>query len=177
MLFREEQYERMGRYLDGEDIPLSDSERHSCAELLRREQELAVAMRVEVPREAMRRALRRMIAAPRRRRWAKRAASAGVGVAAALLIGAATLWWTYASTRPVNHGGPVAFWLEPVAVESPEYEEINVLTRAVEELEADVMTIGVEPSADASIERIKQLEQDIDLFWLDVWWDPFNSQL
>jgi hypothetical protein len=177
MSLSEEQYERISRRLEGEDISLTGAEREVCQEMLHCEQLLAVAMPADVPGDTLSRVRRRMAAASRLRRWAKRAVSAVVGVAAALVIGAGTLLWTYGPTEPANGNG-LAFWLEMAATESSETVEIDVLTRAVEELEADVISADVHPQANQQIEQIEELQRDIDSFWLGgVWQDPLDGQL
>lgn len=177
MPLSEEQYERIGRHLEGEGISLTGDERETCQEMLRWEQLLVVAMLVDVPGETLARVRRRMAAALRLRRWVKRASSAVVGVAAALLIGIGALLWTHAPTESANVGG-LAFWGETAATESSEAVEIDVLTRAIEELETDVISANIHPQANQQIEQIEELQRDIDNFWLSgVSRDPLAGQL
>ena len=178
MPLSEEQYERIDRRLEGEDISLTGAEREVYQDVFRWEQLLGAAMPTDMPDETLARVRRRMAAAWRLRRWVKRAASAVAGVAAALVIGAGALLWTYSPTESVNGGSGLAFWLETVVTESSEAMEIDVLTRAIEELEADVICADVHSQADEQIEQIEELQRDMDSFWLGgISQDPLDDQL
>ena len=62
MNLTEEQYARVARWLDGQDVELSIEERAAAEEVRRGEADLAVVLDVPVRRETLDRARRRLVA-------------------------------------------------------------------------------------------------------------------
>ena len=94
---QDNQFERLGRYLDGEDVELTPADRELLDEFTRNEAEISSQLDVELPDGAIQRARRRMNAALLARpqsTWAFKLVGAA-GMAAALILGIGLFWGTF----------------------------------------------------------------------------------
>ncbi|GAG02154.1 unnamed protein product, partial [marine sediment metagenome] len=114
MNLTEEQYARIARWLDGQDVELSAEERAVAAEVRQGEGYLAAMLDVPLRREALDRAWRRLaadLARPRRRALQIGYAAGAIAAAAAVVILAVTLMHSPpAGTTPLGGTGYDMAW-------------------------------------------------------------------
>jgi hypothetical protein len=172
MMLNERQYERVARWLDGEDVELAPLERAAAEEIRRDEAAIAIALDAFPPTETRRRAHRRLAAAlahPRIGWW--RVAAAAAAAAAAVLI-------VVAFTRKAPQPQPT-----PTVVRPPERlhdeepvealiglsaeDEIDLLTTDLVELTADIAAAEGPDGRGADIDvQIEVLEKELEEFYL-----------
>lgn len=155
-------------------MPLGEDELAAAAEVLRDEARLAGGLDVAVPPEAMARARRRMVAAlarPRRpaKRWRHYGIRAAAAAAAAVLL--AVIIYTHGPTvvteRPAPPGAAAGLSLNAwigVVEESAAADEIDMIGRELDELEADLVLF--ESPAPVELE-LDAMEKDIENLWLE----------
>ena len=135
-----QRYDRLARWLDGEDISLSDAERAELEQFQRAEGRLAAMLDVRVPPGAMARARRRMVAElARPRRWARRlGVAAAIAAAAAIVVGVAVRW-PADSPRPDGAAASVPLnVLVDVLRQSDRHEDLELLADQIDELAMEV---------------------------------------
>ncbi|HAU38786.1 MAG TPA: hypothetical protein DCX07_13850 [Phycisphaerales bacterium] len=168
MILREEQYERIARWLDGETVDLTSDEQAAAREMRERENLLSERLDVHAAPEVFARIERRVgaeLARPRVR-WVW----AGAAVAAAAAVVLAALWFLRTedvSPTPAPGGGLAhATHQELFAAlhASTDAGELDLVDRDLSELEADVLVIQAATAEDL---RLKALEREIEEFWLD----------
>jgi len=101
MILDERQFEQMARWLDGEEVHLTDEQREALSDLRRDEAHFSEMLDVSVPAGAMDRAKQRMraeLAHPHRRTIRVAAWVGGALAAAAAIVLAAGMW--------LGRGGP-----------------------------------------------------------------------
>ena len=179
MRISREQYERVARYLDGEDVRLDEAER-KLSEQIRRDEGLLAALDVGPPAGAIARSRRRMIAAlgrpAGRLRWLRYVVGVEAAAVAALLLVAVTL--AIVSTDTEAPRAPVVVPTS-VLVASTEFSaqgDLDILARQLDELEAEIATSVPISGGDVEIDL---LERDIQEFLLnggqDTWDEPFGG--
>jgi hypothetical protein len=176
MTLNNEQYERIARRLDGEELSLSAEESAAAAEIRAGETALGTALgEPAVPHRAMARA-QRLLRSATARRVVVRArfiglAAAGAAVAAALLIALALRVAGPPGgpvAAPPNNGiasaaVPVDVWLGAMST-PPGGAAIHLLSGEMDRFEADLA--GSRP-AGAMDRQMDSVQQDIDRFWTD----------
>lgn len=171
MEMTEKQYERIARWLDGQEVTLNEAERIVADEIGRDERMLASAVPADAPREALGRACRRMaaeLARPTRRLWIGRFAAAAAA-AAAIIVVAALLTTTppLRDPLPPKPPGPV---MADVSIETliEEMEEslrpgvvVQLLAGELEAIEADMLVTAEIGDMDLQINAIEDEFDDI----------------
>jgi hypothetical protein len=166
MILSEEQYERIARWLDGEEIRLTAEEREAVSDLHRSRAVVAPALDVEVPREAMARAERRLRAAlahPRRRllRIGALAGGAAAAAAAAIVIAISALH-TLPPGGDADGVAKVPLEVFVAAMQESETEkEMLLLAREMDDLEAEWAALAPIAQADDMDEELELLRQEI----------------
>ena len=172
MALTEEQYERIGRWLDGESVELSANERAAAEEIRGAEAHLAGPMRdVEVPARAMARARRRLVAATARPALRVRfvgIAAGAAAVAAAVVIALLTFLAEPDSRKPDRNQAddqtiPVEVWVAAVQ-QTPGGDDIALLADELDKLEAELAWSETAQPLDRQIES---LARELDQFWLE----------
>jgi len=164
----EEQYERIARWLDGEDLELSAAERGAAEEIRRAEAGLAQALKVSAPPAAINRARRRIIAAmahPRVRLWRVGAFAAASAAAAVLLT--VLLWHARqqpAQPTPLPRQVKIDATFLKALEEAADGDEIDLIKQELDEIAADVALVTGPPAMEL---RIDDLERRLDEFFLD----------
>ncbi len=179
MRISREQYGRVARYLDGEDVRLDEAER-KLSEQIRRDERLLAALEVGPPAGAVARAQRRMIAALGRPGgsawWLRWVVGVEAAAVAALLLVAVTL--AIVSTGTVGPRAPVVV---PTSVlvastESSAQGDLDILARQLDELEAEIATSVPISGTDVEIDL---LERNVQEFLLnggqDTWDESFGG--
>lgn len=168
----EVQFERIARWLDGEQVELTPQQREAAEDIRRDEAALRAELDVPVPSAMMDRARRRMmaeLARPTHRAvWARRAGAA-LAVAAAILLAFVAIWQPPERTAPTRANGRVEVPLEVVIekmAEPARNVDLDLLAQQVAELEADIAySMKVPPSCmDLQTDA---LQQEIEEFWLE----------
>ena len=170
-----QQYERVARYLDGQDERLSASERE-LAERIRRDEQTLIGLEVAAPRRAMARARRRMVAAlarPGGRLWWLRpvVAAEAAAVAALLLVALTLAMLSRDTVRPVERG-EVPTSVLAASAESSAAGDLDVLEGALDEFEADIVALLAPSQTDVEIEA---LEEDVREFLIDGTQDTWSG--
>ena len=175
MRISREHYERVARYLDGEDVRLDEAERE-LSEQIRRDERLLAALDVGLPAPAAARARRRMVAALARPggrvRWLRWVVGVEAAAVAALLLVAVTL--AIVSRGPEGPRAPVVVPTS-VLIASTEFSaqsDLDILARQLDELEAELATSV--PISDGDVE-IDSLERDVQDFLLNGGRDPWEE--
>jgi len=168
MILREEQYERIARWLDGETVDLSADEQAAAREIRERESLLSERLDVHAAPEVFASVERRVAAklARPRVRWVW----AGAAVAAAAAIVLASLWFLRTEDVPPMPAPGLDLTqathqeLFAALQASTDAGELDLVDRDLSELEADVLVIQAATAEDL---RLKALEREIEEFWLD----------
>jgi hypothetical protein len=153
MELTEQQFERIARWLDGQELDLTAPERAAAEDLRRLEAQTGALLDVALPPEAMVRARRRMLQelAGRRRRTLRWAGVLGAAAAAAAAI------IVVLSLRPGPPPGDVSqpppLLLADVP-EAPTQGEIDLLDKEVRDLEARLITSTLPGPEDAVLEPL-----------------------
>jgi len=174
MRLNDEQYDRVGRYLDGQSVELSAAELAVAEDIRQAEQAVGGMLDVPVPPGAMDRARRRVWAElARRRRLVVRFAWPAAAVAAAILLAVAVSVLT--PTRPVEQPPAVAEISAELIGElyagGAQNIDLDLIAVELDELEADIMVSAPCKVFDVEIDS---LQQSVDRFWLeeqDLWSD------
>ncbi len=184
MEINEESYERIARYLDGEDISLSSDELATVRQFRSDEQIATEHLGVALPAAAGARASRRMLAAAaggasRGIRGKRVLGAFGVGVAvasaAAILLATFSLLWqpVLPSMATYNHV-PTEEMINSLESDSDFDIEADLLAGMIETEEAEVVATNqlLPPAVDGGID---DLEEKINMFWEDDSWDMTNE--
>jgi len=169
MNLTEEQYARVAGWLDGQDVKLSAEERAVAEEVRRGEGYLTAMLGVPARHEALDRAGRRLaaeLARPRRRALRIGRLAGAIAAAAAVVILAVTFLRSPPAERPAAPGADVyeLAWDEFISEPSAAEEELDLLARQIDEVEAE-MSISFPPSTmDVYIDALRG---EIEEFWLD----------
>jgi hypothetical protein len=173
MELNRDQYERIGRWLDGEALDLSPEERAVAREVQAGEAALKAIMgEPSVPARAMARAARRMdaaLAAPAARRRIPRGryvavAASGAAVAAAIVIVSISgLLAPRAVPPPADTSVPTYVWVGAME-EPPGGEAIHLLAREVDRFAAELTASRPPPAVDWQIDSV---QRELDNFWQD----------
>ncbi|MDY6913293.1 MAG: hypothetical protein SVT52_02390 [Planctomycetota bacterium] len=142
----ERQDDRIARWLDGQDVALTESERAEAMGFVEAERSVGRRLDAAPPRQAMDRARRRLTAelARPRRRHEQRARLIAVAAAAALILVAvaAKLMMDYGSApvgeAPVYQGIPIET-LVAAAQQSVADDEIDMLAGELSQLQAELV--------------------------------------
>jgi hypothetical protein len=177
MANNEEQFERVGRWLDGEPIELTQPEKALADEIRRDEAGARLLLAAPAPREAIDRVHRRMLAElarpVHRTKWIRYAAGAVAAVAGAVLVAGSFLGW-FGRANPSEPSAPVTkapsgeVPIEVIVEKMTEPSrnlDLEVLAKQVDELNADMAVSMLSPSA--SELQVDALQHEIDEFWLD----------
>jgi len=169
----EGQYERLARWLDGEDVPLTEAERIAAESIRRQESALGAHLPTPVPPRAFARAEKRLTAAlagqGARLRWRHYAVRAAASLAVAMLV-ASVILRPELPDRTVNSiarglPGRVSLdaWLKTVQ-ESATVDEIDLLGTEVNALRAEVVTSQPPSVSDLKLDAI---QKEIEELWLE----------
>ena len=166
MSLEDRHYDRVARYLDGEELKLTPQEQHLAEQIRRQEAALGTTMDLAVPPAAMERARRRMTAQlARPRRWNIRGICAVGAAAAAVMLAVVIHTYVVQPQRDAQLASSqrdLLQWAQP----DPQQEdvELSLLTEEVDRLSAEMLaSSGSQPSVDMSLD---ELEQSIEDFWL-----------
>ena len=160
MTLNNEQYERIARRLDGQDIQLSGEEQALADALRAQEQYLDTMLPVPVPPEVLRRMDRRLTAAlarpPHRVRWIGVAAAAAAAVVIAVLV---QVFLNRPEQTPPDPlaGVPTETLFELSTTNGN--GELTELAKEIDELEAENF-VSIFSSVDES--QIESLEREIE---------------
>ncbi len=178
------QFERIARWLDGENVQLS-AEELAEAEIIRRDLDgFGEAFNAPVPQGLLDRVNSKMMAElarpSHRTQWVRRAACAFAAVGA-VLVAFALLSGPAGESRkadPVAATPRVDVPIEVVAqtmADSSKNVDLDALAHELDDLAADISSLKL-PSAGRDIEAMQAdaLEKDIKNFWLD---DPLICPL
>jgi hypothetical protein len=172
MMLNERQYERVARWLDGEDVELAPDECAAAEEIRRHEAALAAVLDASPPAETRRRAHRRLVAALAHPRigWWRVAAAAAAAAAAALIV--------IAFTRKPPEPQPTPTVVKPTEGLHDEEpieallglsaeDEIDLLTTELVELTADIAAAEGPAGRAGDIDlQIEVLEKELEEFYL-----------
>jgi len=167
MELNDDQYGKIARYLDGEEVELSKPEQAAADEVDRLARPLAGRLEFAPPPQVMQRITEKVISrlAHRRNRVIRLVPRAALAAAAGILLAAAVM---YLIPRPA---GPC-----PIAVELPPDVVAQVYAHGEQNMDLDL--IGDELDALAAEIHIARapaqfdtelnfLEEDVETFWLD----------
>lgn len=164
MELNERQYQRVARYLDGEPVQLSETERQLAEEIRQAERELAPKLEVQPPGETVERALRRITAAlARRRRRVLPFIAPAVAAAAIVVAVAAMHLWPSGQAAPEVGAITLEALAEAYASEDEDID-LDLIARELDELEVSIV---VPLPADPVEAEIDALQQELDAFWLE----------
>ncbi len=163
MKLNERQYERVGRYLDGEQIELSADERTVADEIRRMEAPLPAMLEAQPSHRAIDRARRRMLSEllrPGRR--TRRIIWPAAAAAAVLIAVTAVLVW-----RPDPPETPPLVTIEEVAgiyAGSDENVDLDLIAEELHAMEAEIVVSTPTGTLDA---ELYDLQETLDTFWLE----------
>ncbi|MCD4824999.1 MAG: hypothetical protein K8S55_10340 [Phycisphaerae bacterium] len=179
MNMTDEQYERIARYLDGEEVspPLSAEELAVAEEIGQAETKLTGLLDVALPAAAEDRAKRRAVAAMAGRRRASRVGRAfGVGLsiasAAAVLLFAVNIWRE--TFRPPTQEPPTPVvstnvWVKAMQIgDNDEFAiELDILAEQLDTEEAEIVDLTIADSSPATgfDNSMEYLQESVDKFW------------
>ncbi len=165
----DEQFDNIARYLDGEQVELTDEQRRLADEIRADEASLSGALDVEMPARAMRNVRRRIadeLAPPRGRRRLFYRVATSAAIAASILLATALLLRlpNPTQTNPETRHGALAAveFIEPLQDQTD--IEIALLAGDVERLEQEVL---LDSGPEVEEMELESLERDVDEFWLD----------
>ncbi|MCE5278345.1 MAG: hypothetical protein ABFD92_01230 [Planctomycetaceae bacterium] len=163
MTYTEQQYERVGRWLDGHAVELTGDERRLAEEL--RDGEAALcALEVHVPPAVMARAHRRLTAAAARPNRFRLALKYLVGVEAAAIAGAAMILVTLgvlSQDPPAAPAVPTEVLIS--AAQKPINPDIQALAERMDQLESDIVSTPADSEGD-----FDAMERDVQGFLRDI---------
>jgi len=179
MNMNDEQYERIARYLDGEEIspPLNVEELATAEEIGKAETKLTGLLDVTLPAAAEDRAKRRAIAAMAGRRRISRVGRAfGVGLsiasAAAVLLFAVNIWRDSFGPQPQESPTPVVstnVWVKAMqAGDDDDFAiELDILAEQLDTEEAEIVDLTIADSSPATgfDNGVEYLQESVDKFW------------
>jgi len=174
MPLNEEQFERVGRWLDGQDVSLSRRELAVARRI--RADEAMLADKLDVPgaAQAVVRVKRRLrVLALRRRRRIWSLAGSGLAAAAAAVLIASVLWFGWHRTGPAGRPGGDLLGVEcPVDLpyEPPERLEVEL---ALLDEELTSLQEALDPHALDQADP-ENLELELEAYWLS---DPVIDEL
>ncbi len=166
MKLNERQYERVGRYLDGEQIELTADERPVANEIRRMEAPLPAMLEAQPSRKAIDRARRRMLSELLRPGRRTRRIIWPAAAAAAVLI-AATAVWVWRSGFPAPPPSPPLVTIEEVAgiyAGSDENVDLDLIAEELHAMEAEIVVSTPTGTLDA---ELHDLQETLDTFWLE----------
>ncbi len=168
MELNEQQYERIGRYLDGEPVELSADELTVAQQIRTQEASLGFVLDAALPKAAADRARRRLrVQVLRRRRRVWTIGNTAIAAAAATVLIASALWFQFPSDSPPAAGRSAGklVRLELPAVPQTQTEvEIDMLAEELNELTEGIRIVSAETCEDGELES---LEWEVDHFWLE----------
>lgn len=166
MLWNDEQYERVARWLDGDAVELTAAESALAEEIRAEEARLGDALQAAPPMVAMARARVRMIAAAARPRWhAVRWGLSGAAAAAAVLVAASLLWWGGAQPQRMPGGAPLtADMLSEAYMPESQNVDLDLIADELSDMQAE-MVVGLPATRDDA--EMDVLQDMVDLFWLE----------
>ena len=159
-------YERIGRWLDGEAVELTAAERAVADEIRRDELLLDAPIDGRGQHEAMARARRRLSAELGRPRRRKLVLAALTGVEAAAVAALLVMVWTFHVVSNGN-GPPSIMSLEmfvQVTGQTDGPEEMDLIEDELDRLRAEMLVELPEDDSDAALE---DLQEQLDELWLD----------
>ena len=167
MELNDDQYGRVARYLDGEQVDLSEAELAMAEEVCRAEAELPAFPATSLPGPAAARVRRRMLAElahPQRGRrfaWPSAAAAAvALAVALAYLVPSAPRQWSQPLPVTTNE-------LAEAYSQADQNLDLELIAAELAELEADVLVSTPPGPADQIDLEMDALQDAIGELWLD----------
>jgi hypothetical protein len=163
MKLNERQYERVGRYLDGEQIELAADERAVADEIRRMEAPLPAMLEAQPSRKATDRARRRMLSELLRPGRRTRRIIWPAAAAAAVLI-AVTAVWVWRSDPPPP--APLISIEEVAGIYAgfDENVDLDIIAEELHAVEADIVISTPAGTLDA---ELHDLQETLDTFWLE----------
>ena len=162
----EGQYERLARWMDGEDVQLTEAERIAAESIRRDETDLCGRLDASPPRGTMARAGRRMTAALAHPamgiRWRHYAVRAAASVGVAVLVAAVLLRPTVTDDTLKGIASAVSLdaWYN-VVQDSVIVDEIDLIGDELDELEADVLTSLPPSLQEMELDAIEQQVEEL----------------
>ena len=160
------QYERLARWLDGEDVQLTEAERIAADSIRRDETDLYGRLDTAPRRGAMARARRRMTASLAHpstgTRWRHYAIRAAASVGAAVLVEAVLLRPTVTDDTLKGFASAASLdaWYN-VVEDSTIVDEIDLIAHELDELEADVLTSLPPSPQEMELDAIERQIEDL----------------
>jgi len=180
--WKDEQFDRVARWLDGEQITLADSERELADEFLSNEKALGDAPDVSLPTSADQRAHRRVAAALRGVKRYKRvrlAFMSGVSAAAMIVISLGLI--NLMTTGSILSDYDALAWLfddgehtEEVWRMPEQDPQIALLAGDLAEIETAMFTPEPAPEP-IDVPEVDELDGDMDELWRDWIEDPIGD--
>jgi len=164
----EGQYERLARWLDGEDVQLTEAEQIAADSIRRDETDLYGRLDATAPRGTMTRARRRMTAALAHPatgiRWRHYAIRAAASIGAAVLVAAVLLRPTVTddTLKGLASAVPLDAWFNAVE-DSTIADEIDLIGHELDELEADMLTSLPPSLQEMELDAIEQQIEELIL--------------
>lgn len=169
MELNERQYERVGRYLDGEQIELTADERTVADEIRRMEAPLPAMLEAQPSGKAIDRARRRMLS--ELLRPGRRTLRIIWPAAAAVVLIAVTAVWVW---RSHTTEAPPLISIDEVAgiyARPDENVDLDLIAEELHAMEAEIVVSTPIGTLDA---ELHDLEETLDTFWLEeatIWPD------
>ena len=182
--WNKEQFDRVARWLDGEQIQLTDSERELADDFLRSEKALGDAAATPLPSQADRRAHLRVAAALRGLRLPKRvrlAFMSGVSAAAMIVISLGLI--NLMTTGSILPGYDPLAWLFDDGEQSqevwrmPEQDpQLVLLAGDLDEIETALFTPEPTP-VPIEVPQVEELDRELEEFWRMWIEDPLDLDI
>jgi len=175
-MLEQEQYERIARWLDGENVKLTPAEMQAAEEIRRDESRLSAMLQTAAPAASRDRARRRLVAAAARPRVTWWHAGAAAAAAAAVVLVALAVWKTRPGPERIVQPPPAA---QPapeqldlhayVALRSAdETDEIDILTYECEDIAAEMAWAAVPSHLEFRIEALEESFEEIYIYDLPI---------
>ena len=168
----EQQCERIARWLDGQEVPLSAEELSEARRLRRQEAQLGRLLDVPTSPAALaaaQHALRHAVARSRRSVLRIFLEVAAAAAAAVLII--ALLWPQQASTLPGDVPTTVLF---EASRHNPSHIELETIANQMDQVKAQMLA-SIPPMPQEGLAENGSDEEDLDALWLDEWFKELSS--
>jgi hypothetical protein len=149
MELNEQHFERLARWLDGQELDLTGSERAAAEDIRRLEAAAGTLLDAAPPPESLARVRQRMLGALAGRRQRTLRWAGVIGAAAAILL--------VVSPRPGARPGDARMPTAPLLAdvpEAPSQGEIDLLDKEAQDLEAQLMTSTLPGPEDVVLEPL-----------------------
>ena len=178
MQTNDEKYQRVGRYLDGENIDLTGEELALAEEIRTASQRLAGILDVQAPDESLSLAGRKMMAElAKRPQSGLRAVWRQVARVAAVLLIAVLMMWLLPSRPSVERRTAGTDSTVPTEIltevdwRGDQHVDLDLIARQLEEIEAEILVTFSSTTLEMELDNVRQ---ELGEFWLeeaDNWLD------